>query len=74
MKCSLNVPLIQIGKTYTGHGYFGAGVGLIFLDNVRCRGTEPSLASCWHNGVGVHDCSHSEDAGVVCQGNLIAIP
>ena len=45
---------------------FGRGTGLILLDNVGCTGTESSLLSCSHRGIGVHGCSHSEDAGVMC--------
>ena len=48
------------------NGIFGAGVGAIFLDNMGCRGNETYLTDCTHSGVGVHDCDHSKDAGVIC--------
>ena len=40
----------------------------IYLDDVQCLGDEPALSYCIHNGVGVHNCQHWEDASVVCQG------
>lgn len=36
------------------------------LDQLRCTGSEPRLFNCIHNPLGVHDCSHFEDAGVRC--------
>ena len=49
-----------------GDAYFGQGSGPILYDEVTCNGTETHLADCAHNGVGIHDCSHSEDAGLRC--------
>ncbi|XP_028408891.1 uncharacterized protein LOC114531487 [Dendronephthya gigantea] len=47
-------------------GQVPSGTGLIFLDEIDCLGNEQNLTSCDHLGRGVHDCSHSEDAGVQC--------
>ncbi|XP_041096952.1 scavenger receptor cysteine-rich domain-containing group B protein isoform X2 [Polyodon spathula] len=47
--------------------YFGQGSGTIFLDNVKCRGSEISLLHCSHIRWDVHNCNHSEDAGVTCE-------
>ena len=49
---------------------FGEGIGSIFLDNLMCNGSENTLIECLANGndVGLHNCDHSEDAGVRCEG------
>ena len=51
-------------------GSFGQGRGLIFLDFVNCIGTELQLRNCRNRGIGVHYCSHVQDAGVVCRGEF----
>lgn len=45
---------------------FGAGVGPIYFDNVRCNGKEKSLLDC--NFTSLHDCVHGEDVSVFCTG------
>ncbi|XP_060070807.1 deleted in malignant brain tumors 1 protein-like [Ylistrum balloti] len=47
-------------------GRFGPGSGPIWLDNLACDGTEQSLDVCVANNIGVHNCNHSDDAGVIC--------
>ena len=46
---------------------FAAGSGETWLDNLSCSGDERSLFDCSHNGVGVENCGHTEDMGVVCE-------
>ena len=52
-------------------GVYGSGSGDILLDNVACFGNETSLLECSSGGVFVHNCDHSEDAGVRCEGTYI---
>ena len=54
-----------------GHAYFGEGQGDIYLQNVQCNGSESSLEDCPANELGVHDCYHSEDAGVKCHSTCV---
>ena len=57
---------IALSATQSAH--FGEGTGPIWLDEVACSLTESSLTECGHRGFGTHNCSHSQDAGVVCSG------
>ena len=50
-----------------GSANFDQGSESIWLSNVTCTGSEPTLVSCGHLGVGVtRSCFHYEDAGVRC--------
>ena len=53
-------------KTALQGGDVPAGTGQIWLDDVVCTGREQFLANCSHTGWGIHNCIHSEDAGVHC--------
>ena len=55
------------GAIARSQAFFGQGSGTILLDNVGCTGTETRLIDCPSNGIGIHNCAHSEDAGVTCQ-------
>ena len=57
-------PLLATGAP--GGATFGAGSGPIWYDEVNCTGCEMNLTQCSHNGVGVHNCVHGDDAGVIC--------
>ena len=54
-----------------GSEFFGSGFDPIWFDNSICNGTESSLLECSTNPIGEHNCNHSEDAGVRCNGMVV---
>ena len=52
--------------TAVSSAYFGKGSGPIWLDDMSCYGNESSLFDCQHPGIGVENCGHRRDAGVIC--------
>ncbi|NXF92399.1 WC11 protein, partial [Eubucco bourcierii] len=49
-----------------GEAAFGEGTGPIWLEQVECQGTEPSLQDCWARPGDSGVCRHKEDAAVIC--------
>ncbi len=60
--------MVSTGAIPLGLGDFGEGEGPIFLDNLRCNGSESALHICPNDGISQHNCGHSEDAAVICPG------
>jgi len=59
----------SLGYGYTGQfigNHYGAGNGNIWLENIRCNGSESHITECPNNGWGPHSCSHSDDVSVSC--------
>ena len=55
-------------------GMTGKGVGMVWLTNINCTGTETSIKDCEHSGWGENSmfipCTHDRDAGAICHGTL----
>lgn len=58
--------ILPVGALAFQNARFGRGTGSIWKDQVNCIGSELRLELCPSNRLGVHDCTHSEDAGVRC--------
>ena len=70
-----NVVCKQLGYTgasrATSMASYGQGNGTIWMDNVDCYSWNLRLGDCRFAGWGIHNCEHSEDAGVIC-GKIIS--
>ena len=53
---------------------YGQGGGQIWLDNLKCVGTEWTIRMCSHSGWGVKNCSHSKVVGMQCSVPGITYP
>ena len=53
----------------TSEPFFGQGSGSVWLNNIRCTGSELHLDDCMHDGWGSNgNCDHNNDAGIICNG------
>jgi len=57
------------GVSYDNARY-GQGYGNIVIDELQCQGWESDLTQCSSRPWLTNDCSHSEDVGVSCHGNM----
>ena len=57
---------INIGAISLFGSFVVDGTGQIVLDDLQCTGSESRLIDCPHNGLGNHNCDHSQDAGIRC--------
>ena len=60
------------GRAYT-NAHFGAGSGSIFLDDVQCTSHSNQLLECPSRPILSHNCLHSADAGVGCEGMTFSL-
>ena len=56
-------------KVYKEAAY-GAGEGIIWLDQVHCLGNESNIHQCMSDGWGQTNCKHNEDVAVSCSTNI----
>ena len=64
MKFISYINTLYIGVLAFSGAHFGAGTGAINLNDVQCSGSESNILDCSYNENS--DCTHEEDASVVC--------
>ena len=57
----------HLGAQGLSFAAYGQGTGPIWIDDVRCTGSETRLVDCQRTAFGQHNCVHFEDASVRCQ-------
>ena len=67
----INVKYLRAGGTAYSNAYFGMGSGPILLDDIQCTISASKLLECPSRPILSHNCLHSADAGVGCEGKKI---
>ena len=73
MMLILSVNYTCIAARAYSNAYFGTGSGPIVLDDVQCSSNANQLLECYSRPILTHDCLHSSDAGVGCEGKCISL-
>ena len=64
--------VLNAGAVAVRNSHYSAASGPLFLDSVACNGSESNLLACraqrWPTL-----CSHDNEAGVTCEGQMIKI-
>ena len=58
----------NLGGIAYSNAQYGAGSGPIYLTDVLCTSSQTSLLQCNSEAILSGSCTHSEDAGVKCEG------
>ncbi|XP_043541469.1 deleted in malignant brain tumors 1 protein-like, partial [Chiloscyllium plagiosum] len=61
----LNYGIAASGQTRAN---YVDGTGDIWLSDVKCSGMESALDQCSRSPIGVNNCTHGQDVGVICSG------
>ena len=64
------IHLSLLAGPYKTNAFYGQGTGKIAIENTACSGSESQLLACSSSPIFGTTCSHSEDAGVDCEGIL----
>ena len=62
-----------LGGIAYSNAYFGTGTGPIYLDDVACTSSASQLLECSSRPILQHNCRHSSDAGVGCEGKKLSV-
>jgi len=65
--------LLHAGGIAYSDAHFGTGSGQIVLDDVQCSSSSSQLLECSTRPILLHNCLHSADAGVGCEGSIICL-
>ena len=60
----------RAGALVVGGTYFREGNSTVFAQSLGCLGNESGLANCLKTATVGNNCTHSQDAGVICQGEV----